>query len=200
MTTKDILGKVITDIYVSIDMEVGGLDTGECFIKLDNNTFINFPFGDDSELLEIKPPSDATSIFQDLSDIPVYQVNKEGKTIEEVAENFKRKQNSLIYKFRKLFVGDKGSTLTEYKPYKVEFRENKLKHLKDKKIIDFIWFSDDTEKGLLLLENGYLMTETLVAPHGTGLAGLNVFENLEELASRRSDDYLKLTEIERGSR
>jgi hypothetical protein len=46
----------------------------------------------------------------------------------------------------------------------------------------------------LLLDNGYLISETTVAPNGTGLASLNYFENLENLAERRGDEYLKLTD------
>ena len=61
--------------------------------------------------------------------------------------------------------------IKDYQPYKVDYRENKLKHIKDRKIIDFLWYDDESEKGFILLDNGYLITETNFAPHGTGLAG-----------------------------
>ncbi len=194
MTTKDIIGNLITDIRLSVKMDVGGLDIGECFIEIEGETFFSFPFGPEDKNLETNVSADAESIFNDMSNIPVYLVNKAGKSIGEIAAKFKKQQNSFTGKLRKVFFGKELSSPIEYKPYKVEFRENKLKHIKDKRIVDFVWYTDDTEKGFLLLENGYLLTETLCAPNGTGLVGLNIFDNIIELSSERGKDYLKLSD------
>jgi len=196
MTTKNIIDKIITDIYLSIKMEVGGLDIGKCSIQIDGKAFFDFPIGPEDESLETNISGDAESIFKDLSDVRVYHVNKEGKNVGEIARNFKKQQDSLAGKLRKLLFGKELLMPKEYAPYKVEFQENRLKHIKDKKIVDFIWYPEDTEKGLLLLENGYLITETLCAPHGTGLAGLNIFDNIDLLVSQRGGDYLKLSDYE----
>lgn len=194
MTTKDLIGKTITDIKVLMDIELGGLDTAQCYVQLNGQFFVGIPFDETSEDLEITVPSNAKSILKDLSPIPVYHVNKEERSIGEIAERFKRQKASFRYKLSKFLFGKELLMPKEYEPYKVEYRENILVHVKDKKIIDFVWCRNDTDKGMLLLENGYLISETLCAPHGTGAAGLNVICGLDNLASGKDAHYLKLSE------
>ena len=199
MTTKNIIGKVITNIYQSIKMEFGGLDFGKCFIEIDSIILFDFPFGPEDDKIETIVPEDAESVFEDLSDIPIYHVNKEGKTIREIADKYKKQQSSFAGKLWNLFFDSEFLLLKEYKTYKVEFQRNKLKHIKNKKIIDFIWYAEEIEKGFLLLENGYIITETLCSPNGTGQAGLNIFDNIDELISRRGQHFLKLSEYKQGN-
>ena len=45
MQTEEIIGKTVTNIYTLVKMEVGGLDTAECFVELDNKTIIDIPSG-----------------------------------------------------------------------------------------------------------------------------------------------------------
>lgn len=193
MQPKELIGKTITDIYEVQTVEIGGLDSSECFIRLDNDFLIDIPFDGRQDLQTKTLAKNAVSLFADLSDLSVYHVNKDNKIVGEIADNYQRKKRKLANKLRKFLFG-KDIEINDYKPYKVEYKENKLKNIKDRKIIDFIWYSDDTEKGFLLLDNGYLITETTVAPHGTGLAGLNYFESLTDLTNRSGTGYLKLTD------
>jgi hypothetical protein len=149
-------------------MEVGGLDTGECFIELDNEIIIDIPFGFSDDIWIKDLDEDAVRLFADLSDYPVYHVNKDNKTVGEIADNYQRQRRTIFNRLRKVLFGH-DIAIKDYQPFKVDYRENKLKHIKDRKIIDFLWYDDDSEKGFILLDNGYLITETNFAPHGTGL-------------------------------
>ena len=84
MRIEEMIGKTVTNIYSLVKMEVGGLDTGECFVELDDKYVIDIPFGqsDDIGLKEINPK--AENLFADLTDIPVYHVNKDKKTIGDL--------------------------------------------------------------------------------------------------------------------
>ena len=192
MQPEEIIGMTVTNIYSLVNMELGGLDTGECFVELDSKKIIDIPFGF-CNCMEIKElDENAISLFADLSDYPVYFVNKEGKTVGELASKYQKQKLSIFNHLGKVLFGFE-SPLKEYQPYKVEYKENKMKYLKDRKIVDFLWYANDNEKGLLLLDNGYIITETNAAPHGTGLVGLNVFENINELTNAKGSDYFKLT-------
>lgn len=193
MQLEEIIGKTVTNIYSLLTMEVGGLDSGECFIELDNKYNIDIPFNNANEIWLKDLNKNAVSLFDDLSDYPVYYINKKNKTVGEIAHKYQRKRRNIFNKLRKLFFG-KDVVIKEYQPKKIEYQENKLKYIKSRKIVDFIWYDDDSEKGLILLDNGYLITETNFSPHGTGLAGLNYFENLESLKACRGNDYLKLSD------
>ena len=190
---EEIIGKTVTNIYALVKMEVGGLDTGECFIELDNKTIIDIPFGFSDNILVKKLDSNALSLFADLSDYPVYHVNKDGKTVGDIASNYQSQKQTIFNRLRKALLG-LDIAMKNYQAYEVEYRENKLKNLKDRKIIDFLWYADDSEKGLILLDNGYIITETTIAPHGTGLAGLNFYENINDLIHSKGNDYSKLTD------
>jgi len=195
MKINDIIGKTVTNIYSLITMEIGGIYTGECFIELDNKFIIDIPFGFRNNIWIKELSQDAVNLFADLSDYPVYHVNKEGKSVAELAEKYQRKRKNIFNRLLKVLFG-LDVVVKEYKPYKVEYRENKLKYIKDRKIIDFIWYEDDDyiEKGFILLDNGYLITETTVAPHGTGFAGLNFYESIDDLTNTKGNDYFKLTD------
>ena len=198
MQTEEIIGKTVTNIYLLVTMEVGGLDRAECFIELDNKYIIDIPYAHSDDIWLKELNKDAVSLFADLRDYPIYLVNKDNKTVAEIAENYQRQRRNIFNILRKYLFGQ-DIVIKDYQPYKVEYRENKLKQIKDRKIVDFIWYDEDNDKGLFLLDNGYLITETTVAPQGTGLAGLNYFESLENLIERRGNEYLKLTDKKKGS-
>lgn len=63
------------------------------------------------------------------------------------------------------------------------------------KITDFIQFPEgDTDKAFVELSNGMIITEIPVAPNGTGLAGLAIFESIQKLEARFGDRYTRLSE------
>lgn len=192
---EDILGRRITNIYCKYGKEQGWLDTAECFIELDKQlvTYIPWTLSESRKLELLEVAQGAKSLFSDLSDIPVYYVNKEEKSIGEVRENHEKRKNQFFHKLLNKLLGFEP-LIREYRPYKTTYLENKLKYIKDKKIVDFIWFEEEDFKGFFLLENGYLITDTTMAPHGTGMAGLNCFENIEKLMERRGTNYEKLTD------
>lgn len=198
MRIEEIIDKTVTNIYSLVTLEVGGLDTGECFIELDNKYLIDIPFGYSDEIWLKELHKDAVSLFTDLSDYPFYFINKDNKTVGEIVKKYKQKRRNIFNKLGKFLFGQ-DILIKEYQPYKVEYRENPLKHIKERKIVDFIWYTDDNDKGLFLLDNGYLISETIVAPHGTGLAGLNYYESIKDLKGSRGDKYLKLTDEKKGS-
>ncbi len=193
MRKEEIIGKTITNIYSIVKIEVGGLDHGECFIELNNKIIIDIPFGFCEDIWVKDLDKDALSLFDDLSDYTVYHINENNKTVGEIANNYQRQRRSIFNKLLSVLFGHEIA-IKEYQPYKVEYKENKLKHIKDRKITDFLWYDDESEKGLILLENGYLITETNFAPNGTGLAGLNFYENLNDLTLAKGSDYFKLTD------
>lgn len=193
MRTEELINKTITNIYSLVKMEVGGLDTGDCFIELDNEIIIDIPYGFSDDIWMKDLDKDAVSLFDDLSDYPVYHVNKDNKTIGEITQNYQRQRRTIFNRLSKVLFGH-DVPIKDYQLYKVEYRENKLKNIKDRKIIDFLWYEDNSEKGFILLDNGYLITETNIAPHGTGLAGLNLLESLNDLTNAKGNDYFKLTD------
>ena len=192
MPLRELTGKTITNIFVLYMPEVGGLDQAECFIELDQKFIIDIPFGGSDEVRIKELNTNAKSLFADLSDYPVYYVNKGGKSIAELAELHKKRQQTLFGRFLKSVFGYERIA-KEYRPYKTEFKANPFNNIKDRKIVDLIWYPDDEGKGLLLLDNGYLITETTIANHGTGLAGINIFHSLDELSDRRGAGYRRLT-------
>lgn len=196
MLIQELIGKTITNIYSIVEYENYGLDKGECFIELDNEIIIDIPYGESDDVWLKDLDNNAESLFKDLSDYPIYHVNKEQKSIGEIAKNY-QKQKTSIWGILKQFFGQ-GITIKEYQPYKVEYRENKLKYLQNRIIVDFLW-TDYFEKGLLELDNGYFITETTVANNGTGLAGLNYFENFEILRMRKGGELFRLSEMTKGS-
>lgn len=193
MRKEEVIGKTVTNIYSLGKTEVGGLDNGECFIELDNQFIIDIPFGFSDDILIKDLDKGAISLFADLLDYPVYHVNKDDKTVGGIADNYQRKRQTIFNSLRKVLFGH-DIAIKEYQPYKVDYREKKLKHIKDRIITDFLWYADNSKKGFFLLDNGCLITETNVAPHGTGLAGLNFYENLSDLTNSQGDDYFRLTD------
>nr|MBK9651837.1 hypothetical protein [Bacteroidota bacterium] len=67
MKIQELIGKKITNIYSILKMEVGGLDSGECFIELDNSMIIDLPNKNQTELTFKSIHPSAKSIFTDLT-------------------------------------------------------------------------------------------------------------------------------------
>ncbi|RYU92976.1 hypothetical protein [Emticicia agri] len=195
MLFEEIIGKKITNIYCLYGQTQGWLDTAECFIELDKQWVSHIPwfYSDSVELETVEVKKGAVSIFKDLADYPVYHVNKANQSIGEIAENHRRRQSRFFNKWVKVLFGYEFP-VKEYVPYQVEYVENKLKYLKDSRIVDFIWFEESDDKGFFLLDNGYLITETTMSPSGTGLAGLNYYQTIDAVIEERGHNFEKLTD------
>ena len=96
MRTEELINKTLTNIYSLVKMEVGGLDTGECFIELDNEIIIDIPFGFSDDIWIKDLDEDAVRLFADLSDYPVYHVNKDNKTVGEIVGRFVTANGTII--------------------------------------------------------------------------------------------------------
>jgi len=186
----DVIGKTITDIRCKFGKEDGWLDTAECFIELDRKFYISIPYGYPNYIFIANPDPGAESIFNNLTDIPAYHVNKDNKSIDEIAGTYKKQQRRAIVRFAKKWFGYQPS-IPLYQPYKSEYRENKLKYIINRRITNYLWEKDETEKGFFELDNGYLITEQIMSPHGTGLAGLNYYESFSELKEEKGDGFLR---------
>lgn len=193
MNTKEIIGRTITDIFVWSKMEVGGLDEAEVFIQLDNGKIIRFPWDFEDENIENQPPKDSESLFTDLSDILEYHINAEEKSIQEILDTKKKRESTFFGRIKKM-VRISEVIPREYRPYKTEYRENKLKYLKNQLIVDFLMFENYDSVGFIELENGYILTETKMSPQGTGMAGLNYFGNLICFENRYGTNYKRIKE------
>jgi hypothetical protein len=199
VSINDIIGKTITDILCKYGKEDEWLDTAECFIELDHKIYIDIPYGQATANLTVELDPKAKSIFGNLSDIPHYHVNKEGKYISEVLETHNKRKRNLYNRLRKILFGPDPS-VKEYKPYKVEYHENKLKYIINRTIVDYLWENETTEKGFFELDNGYLISDQFMAPHGTGLAGLHYYDSLNSLKERKGAILKRYSDSARGSR
>src|ERR1051325_5516107 len=98
MFLKDLLQRKITNIYCLNVYEVGGMDTSECFIELNNEIIIDIPFsGNDTVWVKQLDPK-AKNLFENLYDIPTYLINKEGKSIVQIKESQKKRRNKPFYR------------------------------------------------------------------------------------------------------
>ena len=196
MNTKDLIGKTITDIFVRSKMEFGGLDEADVFIELENERIIAMPWDFESENREQRPGKDWKSIFSDLSDVPEFHINPERKTISEILESQKKSASSVSGRIKKA-LGIPEGIPGLYRPYKIQYKENRLKHIKSQKIVDFLMFEGADSAGFLELESGYIITETKMSPHGTGMAGLNYFESLSAFEDSCGTNYKRLNDKSR---
>jgi hypothetical protein len=184
---NEIIGKPITDIRCKFGMHDGWLDTAQCFIEIDRKFYIQIPHGQTDSVLVIPLDPAATTIFDDLSDIPHFHVNREGKSIAEVAKSHNARKKNIFNRLRKALFGYEPP-IKEYVPYKVEYYENKLKHILNRSIVDYLWECEEVEKGYFELDNGYLISEQYMAPSGTGQAGLHYYDSLNTLKDRRGNN------------
>lgn len=191
MNTQEIIGLTITDIFVWSKTEVGGLDEAEVSVQLENGKLIGIPWDFESDNIEKSLRKGSESLFSDLRDIPVHSINPDEKTIQEILNAKKNRKPSFFERIKKALGLGEGIP-KEYRVYKTEYRENKLKYLRNQKIIDFLMFENSYSCGFLELENGYIITETTMSPHGTGMAGLNYYESLNIFEERCGSDYKRM--------
>lgn len=201
MLLKELIGKTITDIFEISKCEHRGLDKSECFVELDNTTIIGIPYSfatSEDEVSVKKLDENAITIFKNLDELhPIYHINKEEKSIPEIANKHAEKKPTLFEKAKHLISRKKTIIKTkyikEYDSYKVEYIENKLKHIKGRAIKDLITFGGDDEKYFFELDNGYFITETNFSPNGTGQIGINQYENLADIISWKGNDFKRLS-------
>jgi hypothetical protein len=191
MQIHNIIGRPIIDIHTFFTKE-GNLDQAEIFIELESGIIIDTPWIGE-QILQLKTKNkQAKSIFKDLRDIPVFHLNSGGKPIADIANRYQQKTNSLPYKILKSLFGYEPR-IKEYLSHKVEYVENKWKYVKGKTIVDFIWYPESSEqRGFLLLDNGYLISETNTAFSGTGMAGMHYYESLEILELLKGKNYRRV--------
>ena len=68
-----------------------------------------------------------------------------------------------------------------------------MKYIKNQKIVDFLMFDNLDSAGFIELANGYIITETRMSPHGTGMVGFNYYESLKKIEERHGTDYKRIT-------
>src|SRR5258706_14718645 len=83
--------------------------------------------------------------------------------------------------------------IKEYEPYKIEWKENKLKYIKGSVIKDLIIFGEDDEKAFLELDNGYFISETNFSMNGTGRIGINLYEKLSDITTRKGNNFKRIS-------
>ena len=127
MLIEEIIGKRVTNIYLLSKIEVGGFDTGECFIELDSKTVIDIPFSFSKEIYLKELKKDAISLFADFSGLSVYHINKDNKTIGETANSNQQQRQTIFDRMRKFLFG-KDISIKYNQPYKVDHKENELKN------------------------------------------------------------------------
>ncbi|WP_272151051.1 hypothetical protein [Tenacibaculum aiptasiae] len=199
MNTKDLLGKRIKDIHLWSKMEVNGLNQAQVFIELNNGKTISIPSNFESENIETKPKVNSKSlVVKSGSKIRIESTEfnfPEGKTWKNVREEVKRKQNSTLFGRLKYKLGIKNRIPKKYTSKTIEVVDNEMKKFQNIKIVDFIILEDSNSVGFLELENGNIITETLTASHGTGIAGLNIFKNLKDFEKNCGTGYKRLKNI-----
>ena len=196
MSTKELLGERIKDILVWSKMEVGGLDQGQVFIELNNGKTISIPWDFESENIETKPIAKSKSLVLKSNDKIRIETTEfkfpEDKTWKDVREDVKRNQNSTLFGRLKYKLEIKNGIPKKYTSKSTEIVDNEMKKFQNIKIVDFIMFEDYDSAGFLELENGNIITETITAPHGTGMAGLNIFENIKDFEESCGTEYKRL--------
>jgi hypothetical protein len=72
-------------------------------------------------------------------------------------------------------------------------KEKNILPLKNSTIVDIISYPESSEKSFFRLDNGNVITEVTVAPHGTGHAGLWRYSSFKEVQDKYGDRYTSLT-------
>lgn len=198
MQQQDLIGCRITNIFQIVEYESYGLDTGECFIELDNSIIIDIPQSGWDEVIIKELDEAAFSVFTDLSDYPVYHINEEAPPSPDTEVKPRKEKLSFFEDIFQFLLPRKRAEIkpvvTAHQPYTIEYRENRLKYIKDSIIKDLITFGDNFDKGFIELENGYLISETTVSNNGTGRAGLNVYNNLTEVTNWKGLEFKRISD------
>jgi hypothetical protein len=193
MASNDLIGKMVTDIRIRLQPEAYGLDYAEVILELDHVLLTIVPYGLDSDIGVSQLQEGFESIFSEPKYHTVWKVNPHRKSIQTIVDENKIRNDFFWGKLRRL-LGIRPGIPKDYRPYGVEYRENRLHNLKNQTITDLLAYEDSTDKCFIELENGMFFTEVTTAPHGTGYAGLHWFENLQSLEERHGTDYRRLSE------
>lgn len=198
MLLQELIGSTITNVFQVLNYEPYGMDTGECFVELDKKIIIEIPYGFSEEVRIKKLDKKAVSIFDDLSDYPVYLIKNDDKTNMEIAAKVTNKNLSLFEKIKHIFTAPKPQKLpakfVEYPVKNVEYRENKFKYIKDSVIKDLITFCEEDEKGFFELGNGYFISETNNSMNGTGRIGINLYDSLTDITNWKGNTFKRLSD------
>lgn len=193
MKLKELIGKRITNIYGVLESNVGGIDTAECFVELENTTLVEVPSYDcNHEVFEKALVNDAISIIPAFTD----EMSEESEKTESATG-----KNPLVILYSLLRKKVKRSpenniVLAEFVPFKDLIPQDKPRYIKDRKIVDFLWYPDKPyHSGFFLLDNGCLIGETIACMHGSGKAGLNYFHDIEALVHSKGDDFRRITAL-----
>jgi len=197
MQAKDIIGKKITDIYVWVETEPGGLDTGKCYLQIDKSFFVTIPLSDQEEILAGEVDERAVSFFAAPAVTEPPQPVKREKTKEEIANERREEKRAFFRQIRRHVEKMAGheNIEREDKCAAAQKTVNAEFDVRDHTIIDFIWDSEEPKSGLFMLDDGSLITETPVALNVLGLAGLNYFESMERLVASGRYNYSDLERI-----
>mgnify|MGYP007079438455 CR=1 FL=1 len=177
-------------------------EAGLYFIQVDTlsklGRFINCFDDDYPQLTDINELIESTRYitknveYETLNKSNEKKIALEDKTWKDVREDVKRNQNSTLFGRLKYQLGIHNGIPKKYTSKSTEIVDNEMKKFQNLKIVDFIMFEDYDSVGFLELENGNIITETLTAPHGTGMAGLNIFENLKDFEESCGTEYKRL--------
>jgi len=194
MQAKDIIGQTITDVYIWVEYEQGGLDQGGCFLEIDKSFFIKIPYFEEDEIAVENIDKRSVSLFSN------QMIEKTDSAVKD--KDAKKKKGEERRAFFRQLGGHlkKMASIDEISPkenilHKTGRIENNFHEIKGERIIDFIWDMEEDKKGLFLLSNGFLITETTIVPNGSDLAGLNYFENMEKLVNSGKYNYGDLERI-----
>lgn len=181
---QEIIGKSVTAVYSVIEAVENDMESARVFIELDHNLTIEIPAAGAAHVAVVSPPENADNLFDNLDDFPVFYLDENApqKTAESNFRKIFRRVGSIFF----ITMGD-GSEIGNYK---VEWEENKLKHVKGQRINDLLFYPGTDEKAFLLLENGYLVSETARAPKSSGLAGLNIYDSLNDLKTQKGNGII----------
>ena len=208
MHISEIFHKTITNIYLDFYTE-NDWEFGTTYIELDGSVLITIPWNDTSDPSddEAEPdwqieiytlPESAKCLTDDLSDITWesvhFDVNVDGLTMQIAMTNYQWLKWKIYYPLRKFLL---GLDIPEYYHCTMEHRENELKYIKNRKIVDYLWHPDSPyEAGLFLLDNGWLISSCSDGPPGVGSVGLYHYKNIGVL---RNIDDIKSYQTQQGS-
>lgn len=71
---------------------------------------------------------------------------------------------------------------------------NELDKILNNKIIAFISYPiEPSDKAFIELENGIIISEQTIAPNGTGLAGLHIYNSIKDIESKFGTNFSRVT-------
>ena len=175
MHTKELIEQKIMDIFVWSKMEPGGLDEAEVSIQLGDDSTVGIPWDFDCKDLKQPLKKGAESLFT--GERITYSKQLRPQDPKTVSTK-KTLLHSMVGQLKRmLFPGSIHSLL------------------KGQEIVDILLFHNADLPGCLELQNGCIITETFVSPHGTGRAGLNLYQNLSEFEETHGTGYKRATQV-----